>query len=72
MSEVQSVESAMLTVSETAERLNCSPQQVRKLINNSALPAIRIGWDFRISPETLDGWIKNGGAVLRGTAEAAK
>lgn len=39
---------ALLTVSEVAERLNCSSKTVRRLIANGDLEALRIGPSSRL------------------------
>jgi excisionase family DNA binding protein len=48
-----------LTIDEAAERLKLSPKTVRRLVTSGALPAGRIGRQWRISSHTLD-------RVLRG------
>ena len=42
------------TVSQLAEKLSCSGQTVRALINKGVLPAFRVGRDFRISVDDLE------------------
>jgi excisionase family DNA binding protein len=37
-----------LRVAELADMLNCSPRYIRKLIESEALPAGRVGSDYRI------------------------
>ena len=41
------------SVKETAEILKTSRQQVRKMIRNGLLPAIRIGREWRVDPHYL-------------------
>jgi len=41
------------TVSEVAAKLSCSGQTVRALIKKGALPAFRVGREFRISMADL-------------------
>lgn len=40
--------SELLTVKETAELLKTSRAQIRKMIQNGELPAVRIGREYRI------------------------
>lgn len=44
----------LLTVRETAELLKTSRQQVRKMIREGLLPAVRIGREWRVSAEYLE------------------
>ena len=43
-----------LTVSEVAEKLSCSGQTVRALIKKGALPAFRVGREFRVAVADLN------------------
>ena len=43
----------VLTVKEAAERLKTSRQQIRMMIRNGQLPAVRVGREWRISEDTL-------------------
>lgn len=43
----------VLTVKEAAERLKTSRQQIRIMIRNGQLPAVRVGREWRISEDTL-------------------
>lgn len=44
----------VLTVKEAAERLKTSRQQIRRMIRNGQLPAVRVGREWRITAETLE------------------
>lgn len=43
----------VLTVKETAQLLKTTCQQVRKMIQNGELPAVKIGREWRIQMEIL-------------------
>lgn len=43
----------LFTVQETADYLKTSKQQVRKMIREGLLPAIRVGIEWRISEEAI-------------------
>lgn len=43
-----------LTVSEVAGKLSCSGQTVRALIKKGALPAFRVGREFRVAVADLN------------------
>lgn len=43
----------ILTVQETAQLLKTSRQQVRKMIQNGELPAVKVGREWRIQLEIL-------------------
>lgn len=43
----------VLTVQETASLLKTSKQQVRKMIREDILPAVKVGREWRISEEYL-------------------
>jgi len=45
----------MLTTSDAAQRLGCSPKTVRKLIAEGRLPSHRFGGQHRISSEAIEG-----------------
>ena len=47
----------LLTVSEVAEILKTSRQQVRKMIRNELLPALMVGREYRIPAKFLEGFI---------------
>lgn len=44
----------VLTVKEAAERLKTSRQQIRMMIRNGQLPAVRVGREWRITTEALE------------------
>lgn len=50
----------LLTVQETADLLITSKQQIRKMIRNGLIPAVRIGREWRISEEYLDQFLQSG------------
>ncbi len=43
----------LLTVKETADLLKTSRQQIRKMIRNGLIPAVRIGREWRVDPHYL-------------------
>lgn len=45
--------SKILTVKEVAELLKTTRQQVRKMIQNGELPAVKVGREWRITIDTL-------------------
>lgn len=55
----------MLTLRETAERLNVSEKTIRRLVANRELAAIRVGNQLRLDADQLEAWISqassNGG-----------
>ena len=53
----------VLTVEETAALLKVSKQQIRKMIREDALPAIKVGREWRISEEYLEEFIAQSYAV---------
>lgn len=44
-----------LTVAEVAQALRVNPETVRRWIRAGALPATRVGRDYRIAAAVLDG-----------------
>lgn len=46
----------MLTIADVADRLNVHHSLVRRLINNGALTAIKIGGTYRVRPADLAAW----------------
>lgn len=48
----------LLTVKEVADLLKTSRQQIRKMIRNSVLPAIRIGREWRVDPHYLSDFLE--------------
>ena len=44
----------MLTIRETAERLNVSEKTIRRLVANRQLAAVRVGSQLRIDADQLD------------------
>ena len=47
----------VLTVQETASLLKTSKQQVRKMIREDILPAVKVGREWRVSEEYLEEFI---------------
>ena len=53
----------VLTVEEAASLLKVSKQQIRKMIREDTLPAIKVGREWRISEEYLEEFIAQPYAV---------
>ena len=51
------MEVKLLTVDETAKLLKTSKQQVRKMIREELLPAIKVGREYRISYRFLSEFV---------------
>ena len=49
----------LLTVSETAALLKTTKQQVRKMISQQLIPAMKIGREWRISRQYLEDFLRN-------------
>ena len=49
----------LLTVQETARMLRTSSQQVRKMIANEELPAVKVGREWRIPMEGIKLFLEN-------------
>lgn len=49
----------LLTVSETAALLKTTKQQVRKMISQQLIPAMKIGREWRISRQYLKDFLRN-------------
>ena len=49
----------LLTVAETAALLRTTKQQVRKMIAQQLIPAIKIGREWRISRQYLEDFLRN-------------
>lgn len=47
----------LLTIPETAARLNLSEHTVRRRIASGELPAVRLGALIRIDPDDLEQWL---------------
>ncbi|MCI2105473.1 MAG: helix-turn-helix domain-containing protein [Intestinimonas sp.] len=47
----------LLTVKEVAELLQTSKPQVRKMIQEGELSAIKVGREYRIPPESIRGFV---------------
>ena len=48
----------LLTVAETAALLKTTKQQIRKMINQQLIPALKIGREWRVSKEYLNEFLK--------------
>lgn len=49
---------SLLTVQDVADRLKVSESTVRRLIDQGAIPIVRIGRQIRIRPEDVEKYIK--------------
>ena len=49
----------LFSVTEVAEYLKTSKQQVRKMITSGELEAIKVGREYRITLEALASWLDN-------------
>ena len=49
----------LLTVAETAALLKTTKQQVRKMISQQLIPAMKIGREWRISRQYLKDFLRN-------------
>ena len=49
----------LLTVAETAALLRTTKQQVRKMIAQQLIPAIKIGREWRISRQYVEDFLRN-------------
>ena len=49
----------LLTVQETARKLRTTGQQVRKMIVNEELPAVKVGREWRIPMESIRMFLEN-------------
>jgi excisionase family DNA binding protein len=48
----------LLTTRQVAQRLQISTKQVRTLIHRRGLPYVVFGREFRVSPASLDRWLR--------------
>lgn len=48
----------LLTVAETAALLKATKQQVRKMISQQLIPALKIGREWRVSKEYLNEFLR--------------
>ena len=49
----------LLTVAETAALLKTTKQQVRKIISQQLIPALKIGREWRVSKEYLEAFLRD-------------
>ena len=50
----------VLTIGEVAEILRVHPATIYRLVKKGALPAFKIGGNWRINPMVLDAWLADG------------
>ena len=50
----------LLTVAETAALLKTTKQQVRKMISQQLIPAMKIGREWRVSGQYLEDFLRSG------------
>ena len=50
----------LLTVAETATLLKTTKQQVRKMIAQQLIPAIKIGREWRVNKDYMEEFLKSG------------
>ena len=51
---------SVLTIGEVAEILRVHPATIYRLVKKGALPAFKIGGNWRINPTVLDAWLADG------------
>jgi len=56
MSPIQTT--ALLTIAQTAERLQLRPHTIYNLVSKGVIPAVRIGKSVRVSPVDLEEFIR--------------
>lgn len=56
----------LMTPERTFEIIGVSKQQGYSLIRQGILPAVKLGRQYRIDPETLREWIRSGGQAYSG------
>ena len=49
----------MLTIKEVAQFLSLSEKTLYRLVQDGALPALKIGGQWRFDPKSLDAWVTN-------------
>jgi len=47
---------AVMTVEQVASYLHCSPTTIYRLLKKKAIPAFRLGSDWRFNRESIDQW----------------
>jgi len=50
--------SNLMTIEEVAEYLRVHPSTVYRLVRQGALPAVKIGKQWRVDRETLEEWLR--------------
>jgi len=53
----------LLTIGEAAEYLRFHPSTVYRLARRGELPAVKVGKQWRLDRETLEGWLRANSAV---------
>jgi len=56
----------LMRISEIAKLLDCRNERVARLIREGVLPAVRLGRQIRIDPNSLERFIETGGRALPG------
>jgi excisionase family DNA binding protein len=56
MGDAEMKESNLMTVVEVADHLRCHRTTVYKLLKVGAIPAFKVGSDWRFNPEAIDEW----------------
>ena len=60
----------LLTVREVSEALQVPPARVYQLVRDGVLPAVYVGRQVRVAPDSLQQWIAQGGRTLDGRRPA--
>src|SRR5262249_9396881 len=58
-------ESAVMTLRQVAEYLDCSYRTVFKLVSHGEIPGFRIGIDWRVRRVEVNQWIAKGGSLRK-------
>ncbi len=62
------VDREIMTVRDAADYLHCVPQTIYRLLTKGAIPAFRIGSDWRFRRSDIDKWIEDQTVVAPGPA----
>jgi excisionase family DNA binding protein len=49
--------SDFMTVKEVADYLRCHPSSIYRLLRRKKIPAFKVGFDWRFSPQAIDTWM---------------
>lgn len=52
----------VMTLREVAAYLQVHPSTIYRMLKVNAIPAFKIGSDYRFSYEAIDAWVREGGA----------